>query len=116
MRNRTGFFIKATIGLCIFVFFVFYFFHQSRAFLLGPQLFVGSPKNGETLIGTIVSVNGNASNADVLLLNDRVIIADGSGNFDEKLILAKGYNIIELTAKDKFGREKSKKIEVVSDY
>lgn len=113
MKSRNGFFIKLFIGLCGVVFLLFYFFHQSKAFLLGPQIVVKYPENGETLNKTIVVVVGNVVNTDTLLLNGRFIIADSFGNFEEKLILARGYNIIELTAKDKFERETSKKLEVV---
>ncbi|MBU1091585.1 hypothetical protein KKA27_01865 [Patescibacteria group bacterium] len=114
MMGRNSFFIKLFIGLCVSVCLFFYFFHQSRAFLLGPQIAVRSPENGETLSKSIVFVNGSAVNTDSLLLNDRPIITDSFGNFEEQLILTKGYNIIELTAKDKFGRKVNKKIEIVN--
>jgi len=114
MKNRSSFFIKLFIGICVFIFLFFYFFNQSKAFLLGPQIVIKSPENGETFSRAIIIINGKVTNTDVLLLNNRSIITDGFGNFEEKLILARGYNIIELIAKDKFGREKEERIEVVN--
>jgi len=113
MRSKIRFLAGLFIGLCVVVFLFFYFFHQSKAFLTGPQIVVDTPENGETLSTAFVFIKGNAINSDTLLLNGRAIITDSSGGFEEGLLLARGYNIIGLMARDKFGRETEKKIEVV---
>lgn len=90
-----------------------YFFHQSKTFLLGPQLYVEQPESGQTLTRSFISVNGIASNSAILLINDQEVLVDSFGNFNKNLILTKGYNIVELIARDKFNREVYKRLEVV---
>jgi len=65
------------------------------------------------LTDSFISVSGKVSNVSNLLVNGQKILADGFGNFEKSLLLARGYNIIELLAEDKFGRVATKKLEVV---
>ena len=48
-----------------------------------------------------------------LNLNGRQIYTDKNGHFSEVVILFAGYNVLELKARDKFGREQVTKMEVV---
>ena len=52
---------------------------------------------------SIEKIIGNAKNATNLTLNGREISVDQEGNFNETIALLPGYNIINITAKDKFG-------------
>lgn len=113
MRSRPLFFIKVFITAAAVLLLGVYFFYQSKTFLLGPRITVVYPENGQTLSNAFVKIKGVALNTDTLFLNNRVILTDAFGSFEEGLLLAVGYNIIELTAKDKFGRVVDKKLEVV---
>lgn len=62
---------------------------------------------------SLVEVAGNAKNSTHLRLNGREIFIDKSGNFSEMVGLLPGLSIISIEAKDKFGKEDSKKFEIV---
>jgi hypothetical protein len=93
--------------------FAVYGFVRAESFLLGPKISIDSPENGQTFTAPDVEIIGHASNISLLYLNGRQIFTDKNGNFKEILLLAKGYNIIELKAKDKFNREIKKLEELV---
>ncbi len=90
-----------------------YFFYQGRGYLSGPEIIIESPYAGEVVNDSYLVVKGRALNISALTLNGRQIFTDEKGNFSEGLLLARGYNIIELTATDKFGRVKREKREVI---
>ncbi len=87
--------------------------YQARGYLLGPKIVIESPQSGEVIRGAYLTVKGQALNISSLSLNGRQIFTDEHGFFNEGLLLARGYNIIELTATDKFGRVKKEKREVI---
>ncbi len=109
----SAFLIKALAGIVVAVLIGFYFFHQSKAYILGPQINIITPLNGETLSHSYVLVKGQAMNISNLLVNGHTVLSGNLGNFETGLLLARGYNIIEISAKDKFGRTAGKKLEVV---
>ncbi len=90
-----------------------YFFYQGRGYLSGPEIIIESPYAGEVVNDAYLIVKGRVLNISTLSLNGRQIFTDEKGFFSEGLLLARGYNIIELTATDKFGRIKKEKREVV---
>ncbi len=59
-----------------------------------------------------ILVSGRAIHSNILLLNDLEIPQNLEGNFSESLLLAPGYNIISIEAKDRYGRTMKKTIEI----
>jgi hypothetical protein len=90
-----------------------YFLYQARGYLFGPKIIIETPLAGEVIHDSYLEVKGQAKNIALLSLNGRQIFTDEKGNFDEGLLLAHGYNIIEITAQDKFGRITKEKREVI---
>ena len=113
MFNKHLLILKISVVFCLVVVFSFYFFRQSKDFILGPSIFVEAPVNGQTLLSSPVVISGRVLNSSSFQLNGQEIMTDSSGNFKKKLLLAKGYNIIEMSAEDKFGRTTDKRLEVV---
>lgn len=100
--------------LCIFILVIFgYSFFQARNLIFGPAIYINSPINGNTYISPLVEIKGLAKNANYLTFDDRPIFTDEFGNFEEKILLSPGYNIIKLDAQDKFGKKTEKIIEVI---
>ena len=95
---------KNVVLILIFV-FVIYGLFKAENFLLGPKIVIESPKNGQVFTFSDIEISGQASNISLFYLNGRQIFTDKEGRFKESLLLARGYNIIELKAKDKFNRE-----------
>ncbi len=113
MNSKPLFYIRLSVLIIISGILIFYFFYQARFFILGPRIVVEFPQNGDVLKESLIEVKGKAQNVSLLLLNGKSILVDTSGNFKGSLILAEGYNIIELLAKDKFDREVHKKLKVI---
>jgi hypothetical protein len=114
MYERSGKTIIKTISLIVVILgIVGYSLYQAKNIISGPELAIESPFNGSTVNEPAVAVRGFAKNVAYISLNDRQIFIDKEGAFNEELLLAPGYNIWKLEAKDKFGRVVSKKIEVI---
>lgn len=99
-----AFFVLLIIGYGLF---------QSKKIIGGPKISLTSPATGEVVTKSDVDIVGVASNISSISLNDRPIFIDESGNFNEKLMLYPGYNIIKIRAEDKFGSSVEKDIELV---
>ena len=113
MQTHPLLYIKIFVAVLIVGVLGFYFFHQSRAFLFGPKIVVNNLQNGQALNKSLVLIEGRVLNSVNLLINGQAVLTDDTGNFSKKHILANGYNIIELSAEDKFGRVANKKLELV---
>ncbi len=105
--------LKLVLIVLAAVFLTGYFLYQGRGYLFGPQISLDFPSDGEVVHNSNLEVKGQALNVAFLSLNGRQILTDEHGLFNEGLLLAKGYNIIEIMATDKFGRVKKEKREIV---
>ncbi len=103
--------VGATLGIVGVI--VFYAYYQSRAIDVGPQVDILEPQNGITSTSSLILIRGVALRAKELTLDGRQILIDLEGRFGEYLLLAEGYNIIELTARDAQGTTVRKVLEVV---
>ncbi len=103
---RIGFFVILAVVI------IGYSAFQARKIVEGPELKLTSPLSG-IQTDPLVSIAGKASNIKQIWLNGNPIFIDEQGNFNEKLLLSSGYNVIELQAKDKFNKETKKTIELV---
>ncbi len=112
-RGRVKFYFKIFLA-SIFLFLILgYSFYQSRSLVIGPVVIIDEPKNGETVNQQLVKIAGGSKNIKKITLDDRQIYIDEAGAFSEKLLLSEGYNIIKVSAWDKFGKKTEKTIEVV---
>ena len=107
--------IKILIVILLLIGILGYTYFQMQSLVTGPVITILEPLNGATLTSSLVEVTGTAKNISSINLNGRQIFIDESGTFKEKLLLSPGYNIITLRAKDKFGRETEKMLELVYD-
>ncbi len=82
-----------------------YIFYQSRNVLEGPEIMLSSPENGAVIADPYIAIAGVAQNISFISLNDLPISIDERGNFSEMILLAPGYNIITLYARDRFKKE-----------
>ena len=113
MRKITQLFLKTGVILTLIFIFAFYGFYKARGFLAGPEITLNEPRNGRELKNSFVKVSGSAKNIAAIFLNGKRIFVDEKGFFSENLLLAKGYNIIEVRATDKFGKSSKETREVV---
>lgn len=107
--------ILTSLGIVILLLLSFgvYGLYRAKAFLEGPQITIESPSNGQGVEESFTEITGKTSNISTLFLNGRQIFTDKDGRFKGDLLLAKGYNIIEVSGADKFGRAVKEKLELV---
>lgn len=109
---------KLMVRVLITILFVFiivgYSIFQAHNIVTGPEIALADTiVSGEVVNDQMVDISGNAKNISFISLDDRPINIDESGQFNEKLLLYPGYNIIRIYARDKFGTETEKRIELV---
>jgi hypothetical protein len=112
-RNTTKKLINIIIFSIIILLILGYTGYEAQKVVFGPRIEVESPTSGISVSDSLIEIKGNVKNTRDLFLNDRKIFIDENGNFEEKLLLSYGYNIIFIKAIDKFEREKSESIEIV---
>ena len=96
--------ILQIVSLSIFfIFIIAYGFSRSQDLIFGVKIKNVNIIDGTKVANSIIEVKGNAENAIYVALNGREITIDQNGNFNETIALLAGYNIINITAKDKFG-------------
>lgn len=91
----------------------FYCLFQARFLILGPQVSIVTPGDGESITSPMVIISGRAYNVSWISLNDRQIFTDEKGSFSEKLIVADGLSIMTVRVRDRFGREREKTVRIL---
>jgi len=113
MNNKVQSFLKIGVIVCLIAGFAFYGLYKAKNFLGGPQITLKEPQNGQVFQGSYIKVAGQAKNIASIFLNGKSIFIDETGLFNENLLLARGYNIMEVKVVDKFGRIIKEQREVV---
>ncbi len=90
-----------------------YSFFVLNDFVRGPRIILESPLNGFSTTTPAIVVVGRTIHTNNLSINGSQTAVDLEGNFRGRLILAPGYNIIKITAKDNYERVVEKTIEIV---
>ena len=107
--------IKPRYGFLIILFLLLiaYSLYQARALLVGPQIWIENPQDGDTVENPLVIVEGQSKNIAWISLNDRQIFTNEEGAWSEKLLISPGLSIMTVKARDRFGRETKKSVQVV---
>ena len=112
-RDQQNISARVVLGIIFVLVILGYSFFQSRKILSGPSIKILEPANGSAFEEPLVTVKGKTRNINSISLNDRPIYIDDQGYFSEKLLLSGGYNIIELQARDRFGKDTEVRLELV---
>ena len=83
---------------------------QARNLALGPIVEVTEPADGAVVTSPEITIAGTAKNIAFMTLNGQEIYTDTEGAFSEDRTLSLGYNVITLSARDKFGKETTRTI------
>ena len=102
--------IRKRIVLVLFAAIIIYALWNGRNLIRGPQIDILSPKDGAVATEQTVKIEGLAKNVSFISLNGRQIFTDKEGLFNEEILPHRGYNIVEMTAEDRFGEKISKRI------
>lgn len=113
MPNNLKHFLKIALIVLLVAGVLGYGWFGARNFLAGPVIIIESPKTGTTLHEPLIEVKGVARNIADISLNGRKIFTDKAGVWSEKVLLHPGYNVVTLSASDRFDRETEEKLELV---
>ncbi|KKQ06565.1 MAG: hypothetical protein US18_C0037G0002 [Parcubacteria group bacterium GW2011_GWB1_36_5] len=95
--------LKITILSIFFLLIISYAFFRSQDLILGVKIKNVNIIDGTKVADNIIKITGNAENTTNLTLNGREISINKDGDFNETFVLLLGYNVINITAQDKFG-------------
>lgn len=114
MSNNKPKIIKNIVFALLIITLFAYGIYNSRILIAGPQIEILEPQNGSTIENSpLIRVTGTVENIAFIKLNDRQINVDENSYFDEPVLLYPGYNIIKVSAEDKFQRTVDKQVEVI---
>jgi hypothetical protein len=107
--------MKPRSGILIFLFILLasYSLFEARALLTGPKIWIDNPQDGETLENPLLILKGRSKNIAWISLNDRQIFTDETGAWSEEVIVSQGLSIMTVSARDRFGRETKKSVQIV---
>lgn len=105
--------LKITILSVFFLLIIGFAFINSIGLLFGVKIKNVNIVDGSKMTSNVLDVTGNTRNAKNVTLNGREISIDKAGNFNETIILHSGYNVITITAKDKFGNMDEKNYQLM---
>jgi len=81
-------------------------------YVRGPRIELATPVNGSATTTALITIAGRAIHTSVLAINGATTSPDIAGAFSERLLLAPGYNIMKVTAEDRYGRRVEETIEM----
>ena len=81
-------------------------------YVRGPRIIITTPLNGYSTTTPAIVIIGRGIHTNNLSINGAQTPVDLDGNFRGQLILAPGYNIIKVTAKDNYKRTVEKTLEM----
>lgn len=105
--------LRTVLFIGFFVLLALFAFSRAYNMLYGPKIFISGPLDGESFSNNLVTVRGTVANAALIHLNGRKIFTEPNGTFTEDILLQVGYNVVTLSARDRFGRDKEVLLHVV---
>lgn len=100
-------------GIIVMLIVIGYGFSKSYNLINGVSLTVSGIPTDSIAHNPYLQMSGNAKNAVLLSLNGRPITINKQGVWQDAVILSKGYNMITVLARDKFGKETRKNYQVM---
>ncbi len=98
-----------TLALLIVGYAIF----NTRFLIRGPEIILENVEDSIVTEDKTLSLTGKILHSSYISINGRPIFIDEHGNFNEELLLSSGVSIIDIYAKDKFGKEVRRKIDVL---
>ena len=100
--------LKFTSLTLLFVIIFGYGIWKGRDLIFGIQLTVSGVQNNETTTSPVLSLSGVAYHAVQIIVDGRTVSVEENGTWQDSVALMNGYNVISVSAKDKFNRTISK--------
>jgi hypothetical protein len=91
---------------------VLYGAFRAYPLIIGPQITITSPHEGDTVASTTFEIVGSVSRVKEITIQGRAVPVDENGHFDEILVAESPYTIIVVTATDAYGAKVTKTLHV----
>lgn len=101
LRDKVLWYAKRSILVIFGLLFFIFIGAKTKNLFLGPTLTVDTPKDGDVVTGSLISVSGTTGNIATLYLNGHKIYINEKGTFNEELLVPLGYSIITVQAIDR---------------
>lgn len=99
------------ITVAVLVTFV-YLFREYYAFVSAPRLIIHEPIDQDIVFHADLFVRGETDKRARVSINGEPVSVDAEGNFVEKLLLQPGLNIIDISAVNRFEKERRETIRI----
>jgi hypothetical protein len=86
---------------------------RAHPLIVGPQITVISPQDGESVASTTFQISGTVKRSTAIYLQGKPITVNEKGAFTETLIAVPPYTILVLVATDKYGATTTKTLRVI---
>lgn len=103
---------KTSIIVLIVVIFAVYVFLQYSSLVFAPKLEITNPQDGSTVKTNVVEVSGQTDPYAQVLVNGEDVYVSLSGTFRKSIYSFSGDNKIEVIAKNRFGKESRREINI----
>lgn len=107
--------VKNILVISLFVFIIFYGFAEYRAIIDGVKIKISGINDGLTYQSNILKISGSAYRAKELLINGSPTLTEVDGKFNADLVLQNGYNVVTVTAVDKFNKKSERVYKVYNN-
>ena len=95
------------LGTIFFLIVIIYGFFKISPVILGPEIVLKSPSDGEIVEDTNLIVRGSSKRITKLLINGSKVSLTKDGNFETNLAIWRGHTILVVEGYDRFGRKVS---------
>lgn len=99
------------IGLMLAV--VAFLSYRVERIFVPPPLVVSEPADGSSLVEPQIRVSGSSEPEAEIIINNNPVLVDTAGRFTTLIDLQKGLNLIKITAKKRYSRERTQEIRVL---
>jgi hypothetical protein len=107
--------IRVTLTVLFFSFILLYAILNTRLISRGIDLSINGIENGKIYTEGTLEITGNAKRAKHVLVNGREISVNQQGDFKDYLVLLPGYNVMTISAEDKFGKITQETFDIVRE-
>ena len=104
-NSNTGKKLLKFISLSLlFVVIIFYGIWKGRDLIFGIHLDISGIQNNETVTDPVLNLSGSAYHAVSITINGRIVSIEENGDWHDVIALLNGYNVVSISARDKFNR------------
>lgn len=96
--------ITITLVSLLLLFAGIFSYYQINHFIQTPKLTVNQPPDYTEVSVNKIDISGQTDPDNIIYINNQPLTTDKNGNFSAPIQLKEGYNIINVTAKNKIGK------------